>query len=320
MGSRVGGRMRFETVLALGVLAVLTTVPASAQPGMDSDAAYLVRGALGNIPTTDATEEAGFWNQYEARRVQHDGTSTEVAFTVPAGAQDLGLTCNCNGSATRAGQTYTFMVDATEPAGPVEVVFTHRRAVSTDGFAFALSGIPADVRGDASLRFYVPDHFILEADIAPTGALESTPENPGLLIYFFDGTADSALPESLWFTAYPQTQSVSPPPADGGLDLLALLLGIAIGVVVWYFLVARGVVQARQRKQVVAKAEHQQVAEREPANVLEGRKRVLMAGLKELELAKASQQIETEVYDRLKAEYKKQTVTVMRALESTKQA
>ncbi len=313
--------MRSATVLAALALAALMFAPAHAQPSMDSDAAYLVRGALGNIPSTDEVEPDGFWNQYEARRVQHDGTLTAVSFTVPPGAQDVRLTCQCNGTISRDGQLYTYTIDDTQPAGPAEVVFTHRRAVSTDGFGFAVSGIAAPLRSDASLRFYVPENFILEADVVPSGPpLPSTSANPGLTIYVFDGTPAAPLPEAVWFTAYPQTQSVEPPPADDGLDLLALLLGIAIGVVVWYFLVARGVVQARQRKQVVAKADHQQVAEREGPDVLEGRKRVLMAGLKELELAKANQQIETEVYDRLKAEYKKQTVTVMRALESSKQA
>ncbi len=312
--------MRSATVLALCALAGLLIVPVQAQPAMESDAAYLVRGAMGDIPTTDAVEPSGSWNQYEERRVTHNGSSTPVSFTVPPGAMDVRLECQCNGTVSMDGSTYTYTIDSTEPAGDLAVVFTHRRAIGTDGFGFALSGINGALRSDASMRFYIPENFILEGDIVPTASLPSTSANPGLTIYVFDGTQDAPLPEAMWFVAYPQTQSVSPPPADDGLDLLALLLGIAIGVVVWYFLVARGVVQARQRKQVVVKAEHQQVAERETTDVLEGRKRVLMAGLKELELAKANQQIETDVYDRLKAEYKKQTVTVMRALESAKQS
>jgi len=52
------------------------------------------------------------------------------------------------------------------------------------------------------------------------------------------------------------------------------------------------------------------------AAVLEGKKRALMAALKEVEVAKMNNEMPPEVYDAVKADLKKQAVTVMRALES----
>ncbi|MFO1536051.1 MAG: hypothetical protein ABR586_10330, partial [Thermoplasmatota archaeon] len=84
----------------------------------------------------------------------------------------------------------------------------------------------------------------------------------------------------------------------------------------WAFLVQRGMVQARGRKQVAQVAAHTEAAAQDPPAVLEGKKRALLAALKEVELARQSQEMDTPTYDAVKAEFKKQAVTVMRALET----
>ncbi|MGB0652676.1 MAG: hypothetical protein ACPGQL_05700 [Thermoplasmatota archaeon] len=312
--------MRYTALATLlAALVLAASAPAAAQDAMNTDAAYLVRGALGDIPLTDATEAAGLWNVVEIRTFAHtEGNTTGILFTAPAGSTGANLGCDCNGPVSVDGVTFRLDVPADEPSGTYTATFSHSRPVDTDAWGFVFPRVPEAVRDDAAFRFYVPEGTLVAGPMDGT-SLPSTAAHPGLTIFAFEGTAAAPVDETVWFSAYPESTQVAGP-SDTGFDFMALAMGLILGAALWAVLVARGMVQARQRKQVVSAPTHKEVAQKESAKVLEGRKRLLMAALKDLELAKAKDELETEVYDALKADFKKQTVTVMRALEEARNA
>lgn len=297
-----------KRLLALLLLAVL--VP-HAQAALDDDTdfseGYYVRVANGDIPRTDVTEGPG-WNVVEYVRVQHDGNRTEVPLGF--GGVDLGCTCD----ATTLEGTVAVIADDV-PEGEHTLAIRHSRP-DNQAFSLDLAAFGASRTTDASINVFVPPGMTPTTNAVPS--VEGLPSTDGTAaIYQYNGTQDQPLPGGFWLVVAPESvSSVQGPdaPSPAGFDWLALALGILGGIVIWAFLVQRGYAQKRRRQQVSESA-HAELAARESKDVLAGRKRALLAALKELEVAKMNKEIDTPAYDQLKGELKRQAVTTMRALE-----
>jgi hypothetical protein len=272
------------------LIALLLIGTASAQPDFSGED-HLLRVAFGDIPTTSATETAGAWNFQEVLQLPNGTHYVEV----PGFAQAKQFDCSCTAVASGNGWDITL----TE-AGAVTVTY---RATGDVPFA-------ATVNVDGPIVLFAPQGTHVESSrngifVGPTT------EPTGLEIYQLGGSGTA------WFTVDPIAPSTVVV-KDTSFGVLELVLGLMAGLAIWAFLVQRGLVQKRQRKQIAGVATHKEIAKVESPETLDGRKRVLMAGLKELELAKMNQEMETPVYDTLKADFKKQTVAVMRAIEESK--
>lgn len=273
----------------LATLLVLSLLPlTSAQPEFDED--HTVRIAFGDIPTTKSfAEPAGVWNFHHTIKM----TGSSFTADVPTGHTLTLLECRCN--ATRSGDTLTFA------EGDVEVSMATSAQAGLSG-AGTLSG------PDTVILLVLSGAFVTASD--PAVFLPGGESVPGYDIYLYEN-----LGSEFWFASAPTGPKFVKPVADeAGFPFLIAGLALLIGMGIWYVLVQQGKVQVRTRKQVAQVAAHVEAA-KEPKTVLQARKRVLMAGLKELELAKQSGGVETATYDQLKAELKKETVTVMRAIE-----
>lgn len=272
------------------LVALLLIGTASAQPDFSGED-HLLRVSFGDIPTTAAVETSGVWNFQETFQLPN-GTHT---IQVPAFAQAKQFACSCSAVASGNGWEITL-------AEAGEVIVTYR---APGDVPFA-----ATVDVDGPIVLFAPQGTHVES--SRNGVFVGpTTEATGLEIYQFTGAGTA------WFTVGPIAPAATVV-EDNGFGFMELAIGILAGLAIWAFLVQRGLVQKRQRKQVAAVASHKEIAKVESQPTLEGRKRVLMAGLKELELAKMNQEMETTVYDSLKADFKKQTVAVMRAIEESK--
>lgn len=298
-----------SVLLALAVVAL--AVPAQAQPPTFSEP-YQLRGAVGDIPTTNATEPAGAWNLEQRLTVQFDNASqAQYPFNLPAGARLLNATCTCNPSqSTATSDSVVFTLPTSTPSGSyVLTVLTTQAAGQSFGFSIHLPIAVAASERVAIL--YVPTGLEAEAAAGPTRSLPST-NGQSTIVQFDD------LPSPFWASVHPDdgTATVA---QDSGIPTLAwvfLAVGLVAGAVVWAVLVSRGAVQTKSRKQVANTAAHVEAAAAEPPAVLEGRKRALLAALKEIEVARMNSEMPQEVYDVVKADLKRQAVTVMRALET----
>lgn len=283
------------------LLLLLLAPTAAAQGEFDFSTDYHARIAVGDVPLTDNVEPAGI-NVVEYLAFTHDGNSTTL--TVPA-AEARGCTCTAFSS-----QDGTITVGNNVEAG--DYVFwirnTQPEATTFSADLLWLAGNEAS----AQINIYAPAGKEVTSNVAMS-------QLPGVggdwTIYTATGSSNSPL-NGFWFTVHPQVETVAPVVQEDGFGYLELVLGLIAGIVLWFWLVQKGFVQARTRKQVVAKAAHTEVAATESKETLNARKRVLMAGLKELELAKMKSEVDDATYDRLKAELKKEAVTTMRALES----
>lgn len=295
--------MKALPALLLAALLLMAATPASAQ--MTFDETQQIRIGYGDIPSTDAVERPGAWNFEETRVVaMEDGP---VTFHLSLNHAVPETMCDCNFTTDQAGNevTVTFPDGA---SGEATLVFTHWVGGEPDRIADRLT-----LTDDARVFLYAPNGAQVQGAAAATSP-GTSPSDPSRTIHDFSGD----LPPDFWFTVLPATTA---PGGDGpsfGFDFVTLLLGVIAGAGIWAFLVTQGVVQKRSRKQVAGTAAHKEVATGQSKSMLEARKRILMAGLKDLELAKQDQAIDTATYDALKAEWKKQTVTVMRALEEAK--
>lgn len=304
------------------LLLMLTTAPmATAQDGMVQDEAWVLRGAVGDIPTTDAPEATDAWNLAETHRVTHDGGSQVFSFTPLPGYDGVDLRCSCSDQTIQAGEdgTYRFTFNSSIEEGVHDLTFTQNIPVDADhAFPILVPTVPQSARSDAAVVFYVPGSLEVRAflpdGLEPDAVLPAVTK-AGFDIYRFRGTDGAPFPDTMQFTASPASTSAAPVRTDGGFDFLALAIGILAGMLVWSILVGQGMVQKRRRKQVAGPAAHAEEARSDSPEVLAGRKRALMAALKELEVAKMNKELDPEVYDQLKARFKKETVTVMRALE-----
>ncbi|MGB1585489.1 MAG: hypothetical protein ACPHID_00390 [Thermoplasmatota archaeon] len=288
--------MRFLLIALL-----LLAAPVAAQPtefGFGTD--YHARIAVGDVPLTEATEADGLLNTVEYLRFAHDGNQSTL--TIPTGYVQSGCTCNAFstseeiitvGNTVEAGE-YVFWVLRQAPAGTAFAVDLPLLAIHD---------------GSAQVNLYAP----AGKDVTSAfGANELACTTGTCTIYTFTGDLTG-----FWASVHPSVAAPAAPVVpDEGFGVLELVLGLLIGAGVWFFLVQKGMVQARTRKQVVAKAAHEEVAATESKEILGARKRVLMAGLKELEMAKMKSEVDDATYDKLKAELKREAVTTMRALES----
>ncbi len=290
--------------LLAAALLVLIAVPATAQPteyGFTED--YLARVGMGDLSLVDGNEPADAWTVAEYVRFQHDGNETRIAGI--AAADQIALDCTC--------ENFTMDADAAVIGTDVtagQYVLRHVRSIAGDNFAGSLTLFAGQTT--SRLVAYVPDGMILLAG-AQTG--------DGLVCSQGGCTIHEVAPvRGADLVIAPAGVFVAPVPEVEDEGIIAewgpAVLGILVGIALWSYLVGKGLVQKR-RKQEVAKAAHVEAAAAESQDTLAARKRVLMAGLKELEKAKMTKEIDTDVYDALKAELKKETVVVMRALETS---
>lgn len=196
---------------------------------------------------------------------------------------------------------------------------------SLEGTTVTINATPA---ATVTLRFAGPAHITVPTagpaplTIRTTAAVDAPREpasheggvytfeaQPGETYTVQDGTGPADGTVTVTTTATPG------PTATPAFSWTSLVLGLLAGILLWAFLVQRGMVQRRSRKQVVATAAHTAAAA-EGTEMLQARRRTLMAALKDLEKAKMNKEVPVDVYDRLKAELKKDTVTVMRAIEA----
>lgn len=305
--------MRLPTPALLAALLLLAAVPAASAQPMTFSEAWQVRGAVGDIPTTAAAEPAGAWNVEQRFTLAFANTTAQaVTFRMPAGATLANASCTCGAAATTSGRDVTFQLGASTPSG------THTMTVlSTQPAAAALSlDLQRPVAaGDGAVILYVPNGSTVDAPVANTGPGSTTDGTAH--IFLFEG---NPLPQPFWASVHPGTATVGGSQPTQKAPLLswpiALVLGVVLGILLWAVLVQKGAVQRKGRKQVAATAAHVEAAAAEPAPVLEGRKRALLAALKEVEVARMNNEMPPEVYDAVKADLKKQAVTVMRALET----
>jgi len=296
-------------LLALALVAA--ALPASGQMPTFTQA-YQVRGAVGDIPTTPAAEPAGMWNLAQQLAITFSNSSVgHYAFSVPAGASLVNATCGCPAQATPSAGTVEFTLPTSVPSGAYTLRVTTSQPYD-QAFGFALTPPPTTAQDRVAI-LYVPTAFAVDAQVRDSG--------PGLTT---DGSARivvlDGVPSPFWVTFHPATLGAAAPAKAGGSAspmtwAIALVAGLVLGIVLWAVLVSKGVVQRKGRRQVAVTAAHVEAAAADPPAVLEGKKRALMAALKEVEVAKMANEMPAEVYDAVKADLKKQAVTVMRALE-----
>jgi hypothetical protein len=305
--------MRSAALLSLAVLVALLAVPATTSQPPTYTESYQVRAAVGDIPSTQAAEPANSWNVEQRFLVAAGNASQSVTLQLPFGSTLVNASCTCGGQPAINGRDVTFQVSG---AGQQTVTaLTSQPASRAFGFEVMRPGGP----GDGVVVLYVPLSYDFEAPLEPTQTLPST--SGTATIVEFRG---ASLPNPFWASLHLSTAAVDDGESDSepgplysdGIVWLFLAAGVLAGILLWAFLVSRGAVQAKGRKQVAATAAHVEAAANEPPAVLEGRKRALLAALKEIEVAKMNNEMPNEVYDAVKADLKKQAVTVMRALET----
>ena len=294
--------------LAALLLLLAPVADAAITDDVDFSETYYARAGVGDIPSTAAVEAAGQLHVIEYLRFTHptDEASGESVLELGPGS----AACTC-GAFSREGDAVR--VGAEVAAGDYVVSITRSSSVG-DAFTIELQLLSPQRASNAQINVYAPAGMRAFAPI--DAAVELPCTGGGCDIFSYRGTTSSPLPTPFWLAVHPAAvASAAPAPPGPAIGWLGLAIGLAAGIGLWAFLVQRGVVQARSRRQVTRKAAHTEAAEAEPREVLEARKRVLMAGLKELEVAKMRKEVDDAVYDRLKAELKKEAVTAMRALE-----
>lgn len=295
--------------LALGLLAA--ALPAAAQPPVFTQA-YQVRGAVGDIATTPAAEPSGLWNLAQQLTVTFSNASAaHYSLHVPAGANVTNATCACPASPTPSAGTVDFTFPTTMPSGTYVLRVTTSQPYD-EAFGFVLAPPAGAAPQDRVAILFVPTDFAYEAPMQGSSPGLSTDGASRIVVF-------TAFPDPLWVTFHPATTGAAAPAkaSSGGLSWpVALAIGAVLGAIVWAVLVKQGIVQRKGRKQVAATAAHVEAAAADPPAVLEGKKRALLAALKEVEVAKMANEMPPEVYDAVKADLKKQAVTVMRALEA----
>ena len=299
---------------ALLVLAVVAAaMPADAQPPTFTQA-YQLRGAVGDIPTTNATEPAGAWNLEQRLTVAHDNsTERQYGFQIPAGATLVNATCTCNPSQSRImAASVVFTLPTTLASGSYVLTVTTTQAAG-DAFAFHLD-LPIEAGPEDRVAIlYMPRDSTYDAPSQPFRTLPAN-STDATIVWFTD------VPSPFWLAVHPESAVTAGDDGDDAMWrewLLPVVVGLLVGMVVWSLLVSKGVVQTKSRRQVANTAAHVEAAAHDPPAVLEGKKRALLAALKEIEVARMNNQMAPEVYDQVKADLKKQAVTVMRALESS---
>lgn len=316
MDPRLARPMRTTAVLLLALTIALLAPTVQAQPPTFSQP-YQVRAGQGELSTVDGTEPANGWNVEQRLTVTVDPAAAESArtfrFAYPAGARLVNASCTCAFTRQESASGVNLTVVPPTAAGQHTLRVLTTQALG-DGVAMAVRA-PASVDGVVIL--YVPAGFGPASSIDLTEVGSSTTGDA--VIHY--GT----LPAGTAAFVTVGKGLAQPATTAGGEDedsplmewVLPVALGLVLGVVLWATLVSKGLVQAKSRKQVAATAAHVEAAASDPPAVLEGKKRALLAALKEVELAKQANEMPVEVYDAVKADLKKQAVTVMRALETS---
>ncbi len=296
--------MRWTIAVAL-LAALLTTDLAAAQPPTFTQA-FQVRIGVGDIATTAAHETADGWS-YEARyTVQHPASDERVDIQVLPGSQIVAKTCSCgNFTTTESATSVAFHIPASVPTGPVTVT------VTTTSPPSAVFAVDLTIKGnDGLVVLYLPNGFAAQASAPSTSPGTSTDGGSIILAY-----AD--LQGSFWLTVNPVATAIQPTSESSSMVWFYAAAGVVVGCILWAILVSRGMVQRKTRKQVATTAAHVEAAKMDSPAILEGRKRALMAALKEIELGRQADEIDVATYDTLKAELKKEAVTVMRAIDES---
>lgn len=210
------------------------------------------------------------------------------------------------------GETITVeLVEVDEPRNPLSV---HVEAIETDPVvlrATAEGGIP----GDAGYSYSWDLDGDGECDDATGETVTLDRERSGT----HQATACVADARGAEAQDTYETLTIEGPvvPVGPAAWLLALL-GLLIGALLVYGLVSGGIVRAgRGRPAAAAPGGRSLLAESK--DMLALRQRVMVASLKELEIAKKKGEVPEGVYTPLKAELKQDTVRVMRELEKRKQ-
>lgn len=297
---------------------ILIASPVQGQPPIFTQA-FQVRGAVGDIPTTDAIEPAGTWNLEQRLVIAMGNTSVteqRYHFAIPTGASLVNATCDCPVySSNQTSNAVTFTIPNDGAPSHILRVTTRQPFDSTLGFSII---VPLEAsHDDVAVIFYVPRDSEIDGVVALTSPGVSTDGTSTIWYATFD--SDRPAPLDLWFTLHPDDGVTRAIDHEGWDDNTWLFLGLGIvaGAILWALLVNKGVVQARSRRQVTTTAAHVEAAANDSPAVLEGKKRALMAALKEVEMARQANEMPVDVYDAVKADLKKQTVTVMRALEQS---
>lgn len=295
--------------LPLAVAALLLAPLVGAQ--MEFAQPYQVRAGFGDLPSTAAVERAGTWNAEQRLRVMQVASPQVLHFAVPAGAavEDVACTCAAFTEQVRDGSV-TVTLPASNTTGSWTVTVLSSQPFST-AVAFALRA-PPEAGKEAAIILFVPRDLELEAPATPTSPGATTDGTATIQAFTFD--AAHPMPDPFWAALHPATTATAPPAAPG-FPWLQAVAAFVLGLVVWAFLVQRGLVQKRGRKQVAQAAAHQEIAAQDPPAVLEGKRRALLAALKEVEVAKQAQEMDTATYDAVKAEFKRQAVAVLRAID-----
>lgn len=302
--------MRRPALLSLAVLLALAAVgPTTAQPPTYTET-FQVRGAVGDIPTTAATEPSNAWNIEQRVLVQASNASQAVTLQLPLGSTMVNASCSCGADPTINGRDVTFQV--TGSGQQTVTVLSSQPSSRAFGFEVLRPGIASDT----VVVLYVPTGSEVEAPIEGSSPGLSTDGSARIVEY-----RGATVPNPFWAAIHVSNGGVEAPegakPFNDDLVWVFLALGIIAGAILWAVLVSKGVVQAKSRKQVASTAAHVEAAANDPPAVLEGKKRALLAALKEIEVAKMNNEMPNEVYDAVKADLKKQAVTVMRALETS---
>ena len=295
---------------AVFLVALVLLLPAvNAQPPT-FDQAYQVRAAVGDIPTTTPTEPAGTWNIEQRLTVQFDNaTSADHTIALPGGSELVAANCTCNPSKyTVDAQAVRFTLQTDLPSGAYTLTVTTKQ-VAAEAFSFSIrSPIEVDAQDRVAI-LYVPTALAFDAPVAATSPGMSTDGQSRIEVLAGFGSL-------LWASLHPDDAYVPASKAPNqSMPWIWLAAGVLAGAIAWAILVSRGVVQKKSRKQVAGVAAHVEAASNNSPAVLEGKKRALLAALKDIEMARQANEMPVEVYDVVKAELKKQAVTVMRALE-----
>lgn len=270
---------------------------------MDLDEPHEYRLAFGDVPSTDAVEPAGRWNVIE----HHDLPATGEVFlpVSPLAIEPVLALGGAPASATREARGYRIVFDD-GATGDVRLRISYALPGRVDGLVLTLE-MPENQTGHVVL--YLDPGARIDFVTAQSSGMQPAGDKT---MHDFPGVTRT-------FAVQIGAVAAPPPgPASEGFDWIALAIGAALGAIVWALLVRQGMVQKRSRKQTAGVAAHKQAAAREDKATLEGRKRALMAALKELEVAKMNKDIDGAAYDALKADFKRQAVTTMRALEEAK--
>lgn len=301
---------RFMRIAFMGMVLLLLVAPVAAQQNGIFPEAHQYRLGFSDLEHTDAVEDAGEWHLHIESQFLNLNDTFSTAYVLPDGFSFQGATVDCTLNCSVQVRSRT-----AEGELPVEITpldagsFNATLGLTLRGPSnLEYFGTEIDMPEDSLLIVYVFDQDVVASKAA--GSVLPSITQPGVTHYLFRGEEGP-----LRVSVLPAGTIPDPTPAvKEGFSLVIVLGAFVLGVALWYVLVQQGLVQAKKRKQVVSKAAHQTITDDKPT--LEARKRVLLAALKELELAKGSGDLDLGIYDQLKAQYKKEAVTVLRALET----